>query len=132
MIATLMPAAVRRPAKGGPACPVPMTIASYFFIPALDQMTACIRCIVSSPAGEARVERHSAVDDQRDAVDIIGGIRGEPDARAGDVVGLANAAVGDQLHQLGIGFRRAPRRSVDRRSNGAGADAVDADSMRRE
>jgi hypothetical protein len=29
MIATFMPAAVSRPARGGPACPVPMMIASY-------------------------------------------------------------------------------------------------------
>src|SRR5579859_6127187 len=29
-IATFMPAAVKRPAREGPACPVPMMMASYF------------------------------------------------------------------------------------------------------
>jgi hypothetical protein len=31
MIATFIPAALKRPARGGPACPVPTMIASYAF-----------------------------------------------------------------------------------------------------
>src|SRR5579862_4410025 len=37
IIATFIPAAVRRPASGGPACPVPMTIASYSGISLFDR-----------------------------------------------------------------------------------------------
>src|SRR6266568_1288769 len=69
---------------------------------------------ISAPRREFGVEGHAAVDEQGDAVDIIAGIRRQPDRGSGDVFGLADALVGHQPHQRLIGLRRRPRFGVDR------------------
>src|SRR5271165_7091416 len=54
---------------------------------------------ISAPRCEFRVEGHTAVDEQGDAVDIVAGVRRKPDSGTGDIFGLADALVGDQPHQ---------------------------------
>src|SRR4051794_20025672 len=46
--------------------------------------------LISAPRGEFGVQRHPAVDEQRDPVDVITVVGGQPDRGAGDVVGLAD------------------------------------------
>src|SRR5688500_10820618 len=75
---------------------------------------------------EAGVQRHAAVDEEADAMHVVRIVGCEPDRSSTDLVGLADALVGDQLEQLRVGLRRAPRFHVDRRANRAGADAVHA------
>ncbi|KFI19369.1 hypothetical protein IB75_09480 [Nitrosococcus oceani C-27] len=69
---------------------------------------------------EAGKESHAAVHEQSRAGDVIRGIGAEPDHRSGDVIWLADSFVGHQLHQISIGFRRAPGGSIDRRANAPG------------
>src|SRR5206468_2110970 len=78
------------------------------------------------------VERHAAIDENRRTVDVVGIVGSQPHRGAPDVVGFANALVRNQLHQLPIRFGCAPGLHVDRRADGAGGDAVDADAMRRD
>src|SRR6266849_573230 len=61
---------------------------------------------ISAPRREFWVEGHAAVDEKGDAVDIVAGVRREPDGGAGDVFGLADALVWHQPHQRLIGLRR--------------------------
>src|SRR3546814_20446236 len=47
---------------------------------------------------EQGIELHSAVDEQGGADDVVGIVGEEPGGRAGDVLRLADAAIGDLLH----------------------------------
>src|SRR5712692_5475171 len=53
---------------------------------------------ISAPRREFGVERHAAVDEQGDAVDIIAGVGRQPDSGTGNVFGLADALVGHEPH----------------------------------
>ena len=69
---------------------------------------------------------------KRRAGDVIRRVGGEPHGRARDVVGLADALVGHERHEIGVGRGRRPSLRVDRRADRARRDAVDADAMGRE
>src|SRR5919106_1008021 len=88
--------------------------------------------VISAAGLEAGIEGHAAVDVQRRAGDVVGLVRGQPHGRPRDVLGLADALVGDELQELGVGLGRLPRLAVDRRADRARADAVDPDAVRRD
>src|SRR6516162_4946645 len=71
---------------------------------------------ISAPRGEAGVERHAAIDEQGDAVDIVAVVGGEPHCGTGDVFGLADALIRHEPHQGLVSLRRRPRGGVDRRA----------------
>src|SRR6516164_11846576 len=54
---------------------------------------------MSASAREFGIEGHPAVDKQSDAVDVVAVVGSKPDGGARDVVGFADALVGDQPHQ---------------------------------
>src|ERR671918_1482500 len=85
---------------------------------------------ISASGREARVQRHAAVDEDAGAGDVVGLVGGEPGDHPADVLDLANALVGHELHQLGIGLGRVPGGGVDRGADRARAHAVDPDAMR--
>src|SRR6266702_2377537 len=85
----------------------------------------------STSGFEARVESHSAVDEQADTVHVVGVVRCQPHGRAADFVGFADALVGNEPQQLAVGLRGPPRFHVDGRADGARTDAVHADTIRR-
>jgi hypothetical protein len=85
---------------------------------------------VSTPGRKTGIQHHSAVDHQGGAVDIIGFILGKPYCRRTDVPGVAHPVPGDEFEQLALGFRRFPRRLIDRGFYRAGRDAVDPDPIR--
>src|SRR3954465_15231566 len=87
---------------------------------------------VSTAARELGIERHPAVDVERDAVHVVGVVAREPDGGLADVLGLADAPVRDERQERAERFRRAPGRGVDRRPDGARRDRVHADLERRE
>jgi len=57
---------------------------------------------------KTRMKRHTSIDDQTDAVDVIGIIRGQPHCGAGDVFRLADSFIRYQFHKLIIGLLRLP------------------------
>src|SRR3954453_8355834 len=71
-------------------------------------MSAGIALGMSAPGGEFGVQRHAAIDEQRDAVDVIAVVGGQPDRGAGDVVGFADPLVGHQPHQRLVRLRGRP------------------------
>src|SRR6266851_2004671 len=87
---------------------------------------------ISAPRREFGVERHTAVDEQRDAIDIVAVVPREPDGGASDIFGLADALVGHKAHQRLIGLRRRPRFGVYRGAGGARGEAIHPDSLRRQ
>src|SRR5438270_11242978 len=72
--------------------------------------------LISASRGEFGIEGHAAIDEQRDPVDVIAVVGGEPHRGARDVLGLANALVGHEPHQRLVGFRSRPCVRVDRRA----------------
>src|SRR5262245_49212006 len=79
---------------------------------------------------ESRIQRHATIDEDAGAVDVVAFVARQPDAGAADVVRLTDAFVGDELHQLAVGFGRAPSFHVNGCADGAGTDRVDADAVR--
>src|SRR3954467_7111387 len=71
-------------------------------------MSAGISRGMSAPGGEFGVQRHAAIDEQRDAVDVIAVVGSPPDRGAGDVVGFADPLVRHQPHQRLVCFRGGP------------------------
>src|SRR5260221_7632902 len=85
---------------------------------------------LSASSLKAGIKRHAAVHENARAVDVIGIVAGEPHGGATDVVRLADAFVGNELHQFAIGFGRAPGFHVDGRADHTGTNRVHADAMR--
>ncbi len=65
---------------------------------------------------ETRVERHAAIDEQGGTGDVVGVVGGQPHRRARNVLGLADATVGDQPKQLRQRLVVVPSLLVDRRT----------------
>src|SRR5947199_3015992 len=86
----------------------------------------------SAARREGGEERHSAVNEQRGADNVVGLIGGEPYGGTRDVIWLPYAAIRHKLHQRVIGFLGLPCRRVDRRANGARSDAVDTYALGRD
>src|SRR6516162_3172198 len=95
-------------------------------------LSAARTSLISAPRGESGVERHAAIDEQSDPVDIVAVVGGQPNRSAGDVFGLADALVWHEPHQRLVSLRRRPRGGVDRRAGGARCEAVDPDAARRQ
>src|SRR3954452_18208893 len=93
-------------------------------------MSAGISLGMSAPGGEFGVQRHAPIDEQRDAVDVIAVVGGQPARGAGDVVGPADPLVRHHPHQRLVSLRGGPRGSIDRGARRAGGDAVDPDAAR--
>src|SRR5215211_7463250 len=72
------------------------------------------RVQTSAAFAERGIERHASVDEEGRAGDVVALVRGEPDRRLGDVLGVADAAVGDELEERRLGLRRLPGGAVDR------------------
>src|SRR5215472_10511468 len=86
---------------------------------------------LSSVVAEGGIERHAAIDENRRAGDVVAFIRGKPCRNLGHVLGLADAAIGDEGQKPLAGFRRLPGGGVDARADGAGGDGVDTDATGR-
>jgi hypothetical protein len=84
---------------------------------------------VSSFIGEARVERHASIDEERRPDYIVRGIAGQPHGGTANVFRLADAAVGNQGQQPLVRFIGIPGLAVDRRANSARRDGIDADAL---
>ena len=78
------------------------------------------------------IERHSAIDEDAGAADIVGLVGGEERGYTPDIFRLPDAFVGDQSHEGVVSFWRVPGGRVDRRADRARADTVNADPVRRD
>src|SRR6516225_7734218 len=84
-----------------------------------------------APSRESGIKRHPAINEDACAVDIVRLVGGQESGHSPDVLRLSNAAVRDQVHQGVVCLRCFPGGRVNRRPNGAWADAIHADAMRR-
>src|SRR6516165_7737486 len=75
---------------------------------------------MSAPRCEFGIERHAAIDEQGDPVDVITVVRCKPDSRSRNVFWLADTLVRDEVHQRLIRDRRRPGSRIDRRARCAG------------
>jgi hypothetical protein len=91
-----------------------------------------MRPVTLSSGREAGIKCHAAIDKQRGAGDIVGSVRGEPRTGAADILGLANPLIRHKLHQIGIVFGGRPDSSVDRRTDRAWGNGVNANPVWRD
>jgi len=70
--------------------------------------------IILTSSLEAGIKRHTAVDEERCALHVIGLIAGQPDRSAPDFLRLADALVGDQFEQFVVVLGRVPSLHVNR------------------
>src|SRR5215469_1694792 len=87
--------------------------------------------VMSAARLEAGIERHSAVDEKTDAVDVVGVVGAQPHGGPSDLLGFPDPLVGNELHQLGVGFGSVPGLHVDGRTDRTGANRVHSDPVRR-
>src|SRR6516164_4457322 len=86
--------------------------------------------LISAPRSEFGVERHAAIDEQSDPVDIVAVVGGQPNRSARYVFGFTDPLVGHEPHQRLVSLRRRPRGGVDRRARGTRCEAIDPDAAR--
>ena len=75
-----------------------------------------------SASGESRIQCHAAVNKKGGAGHIIGGIGHQPSRSSRNVIGLADALVGHQGHQVAIGVSRGPSIGIDEFADRARSD----------
>ena len=82
-----------------------------------------------SASRESRIQCHATVNKKGGAGHIIGGIGHQPSRSSRNVIGLADALVGHQGHQVAIGVSRGPSIGIDGFADRARSNAVDANAI---